>query len=570
MDIPEGVIDLLMPQEDVADSGMHRPNDSVSGWDVPNMADDKECLTPGSQFHITINPEEVGGIVELPFELEIDKEEAEELEDKIHDALEEVLAPYFNKEALGLTDIPAGRVGGDVLGNSGVPQPPGLSREQGDDEETDLFGAVELIEPDQSLPSKNQKYQEEESCDSDDFDFMEYLFEESEKMAKHIQNLQNTFISLGMKDEANKLYGIVLRAQNIESLVAAYQQAKTALESAGAAGTVKMDYDYTLVGEVSFLFEGGRWTYDHSIVPEISNPTVEDIASGKDDPSDWIWGMDKQYTKMIQGLASSYNNDVLGGVIYLYDNRATGSFDATYPSEIPAVFNEAYNALKDALGAASLPDLETKLAEMSAPSVPEQPSTELPTTVPESSPEPGRVTWETHEYGLAPLKAPWEAWAAANSQDPSLEGFLAWHDASQEQLGIRTKSKTLAFLSGEAGEKKDTGMPEPVSERPIASPVSREESITEPEEAPVEAVLETTIREILDGKALGRRTDNKMERYLERVGGSKDNLKPLIDQIIMQTKPADLLEMLQDPEKKYRAVLRKARQATRRKLLGEG
>ena len=61
-----------------------------------------------------------------------------------------------------------------------------------------------------------------------------------------------------------------------------------------------------------------------------------------------------------------------------------------------------------------------------------------------------------------------------------------------------------------------------------------------------------------------------MRRYLERVGGSEEDLNPLIDQIVLQTKPAELFEMLRDPEKKYRSVLRQARRATRTKLLGEG
>jgi hypothetical protein len=541
-ELPEGVIDLLMPKEDTADSGMHRPNDQVSGWDVPNMADDNE--------------------------------------------LEEDDDDDIRKEALGLTDIPAGRIGGDVLGNPGVPQPPGLSREEGDDEETDLFGAKELIEPDESIPSKNHKYKTEKPNNENDgeLNFLDYLFQEAGKMAylKHVYNLKIALSSLGLNKESSKAGSLIRMAQDIESVIATYIQSKTALENAARRNAVKMDYDVGfLTGEVSFLFENGRWTYDHSIAPDIGgNPTVDDIASGKVDPTFWGGsaimpgsGMSPQYRKLIMGLSAGHSKDVAGGVIYLYNNRGTGTFDATFPQEIPSTFYSSYEEAARMLGATSFEDLESKVEEFMKPSVPEQPTVaEEPTVIEDSAPiaKQEEVTWENHEYGLSSIKEPWEAYASRENLDSSLNGFLAWHDANYKELGIPTKDKVLAFLSGAAGEKKSTQMPEPGSSMPIAQPISKQEDSTGTKSTPVEEVLETTIREILDGKALGRETDNKMEKFLERAGGSKEDLKPLIDQIIMQTKPADLLEMLQDPERKYRAVLRQARKATRRKLLGEG
>lgn len=55
---------------------------------------------------------------------------------------EEIDEEGLTKEALGLTDIPTSIDGGEVLNFPGTPQNPGLSREQGDDEETDYFGAA--------------------------------------------------------------------------------------------------------------------------------------------------------------------------------------------------------------------------------------------------------------------------------------------------------------------------------------------------------------------------------------------------------------------------------------------
>jgi hypothetical protein len=55
----------------------------------------KKCETPEAVFSIKIKPTKVGCEVKLPFKLDLSKEEAEKLEDKIHDAFENVLKDYF-------------------------------------------------------------------------------------------------------------------------------------------------------------------------------------------------------------------------------------------------------------------------------------------------------------------------------------------------------------------------------------------------------------------------------------------------------------------------------------------
>ena len=55
-----------------------------------------ECLTPGAVYHIEIKPKQVGVNVRLPISLSIGRTEAKEMENKIHDALEEILAPFFS------------------------------------------------------------------------------------------------------------------------------------------------------------------------------------------------------------------------------------------------------------------------------------------------------------------------------------------------------------------------------------------------------------------------------------------------------------------------------------------
>ena len=60
------------------------------------MALETKCLTPDANFVTSINPRAIATTVVLPFELEIDKEEAVILEKLIHNQLELVLRSYFN------------------------------------------------------------------------------------------------------------------------------------------------------------------------------------------------------------------------------------------------------------------------------------------------------------------------------------------------------------------------------------------------------------------------------------------------------------------------------------------
>ena len=59
------------------------------------MANKTKCLTSGAVFHIYIDKESVSVKADLPFELEVDDEEAEILEILIHNQLELVLRSYF-------------------------------------------------------------------------------------------------------------------------------------------------------------------------------------------------------------------------------------------------------------------------------------------------------------------------------------------------------------------------------------------------------------------------------------------------------------------------------------------
>ena len=62
-----------------------------------NEAVRTECQTGGAVYKIDISEDNITAVVNLPFELQLDKDEAKLLESNIHNALELVMAPYFKK-----------------------------------------------------------------------------------------------------------------------------------------------------------------------------------------------------------------------------------------------------------------------------------------------------------------------------------------------------------------------------------------------------------------------------------------------------------------------------------------
>ena len=54
-----------------------------------------DCETPDANFSIKISDDSIECTVKLPFNLNLNKKEAENLEKTIHNSLETVLAKYF-------------------------------------------------------------------------------------------------------------------------------------------------------------------------------------------------------------------------------------------------------------------------------------------------------------------------------------------------------------------------------------------------------------------------------------------------------------------------------------------
>ena len=61
------------------------------------MANSTKCLTPGTRFITVIDGDVVSIEARLPFELDIDEEEAVVLETLLHNLVEATLRPYFKK-----------------------------------------------------------------------------------------------------------------------------------------------------------------------------------------------------------------------------------------------------------------------------------------------------------------------------------------------------------------------------------------------------------------------------------------------------------------------------------------
>lgn len=63
------------------------------------MASETKCLTPGAWFHTRVTSSWVSVNVDLGRVIELSSEEAELIEDLIHNQLELVLRPYFKETA---------------------------------------------------------------------------------------------------------------------------------------------------------------------------------------------------------------------------------------------------------------------------------------------------------------------------------------------------------------------------------------------------------------------------------------------------------------------------------------
>jgi len=58
---------------------------------------ERKCKTPGANYHIHIQDRNVRCDVALPIALNLDEQGAKRLTDRIHDAMEAVLAEYFSE-----------------------------------------------------------------------------------------------------------------------------------------------------------------------------------------------------------------------------------------------------------------------------------------------------------------------------------------------------------------------------------------------------------------------------------------------------------------------------------------
>lgn len=137
----------------------------------------------------------------------------------------------IQKEALGLTDVPASLHGGEVLDFQGIPENPGLSRELGDDEETDYFGAEAVGVDD--MPPENYR----EGIEA----LAKLLNEDNLRLKSIIKSANNVKLFV---DKTNKEGAMINELDKLEKILR--QNGKTAeanfiqsiKKEAGTAGSV--------------------------------------------------------------------------------------------------------------------------------------------------------------------------------------------------------------------------------------------------------------------------------------------------------------------------------------------
>ena len=72
------------------------------------MALETKCQTPGLELRTMIGKRILSISATLPFRLDIDDTEAEVLEKNLHNMLELVLKPYFNKQQSVIDELEGG------------------------------------------------------------------------------------------------------------------------------------------------------------------------------------------------------------------------------------------------------------------------------------------------------------------------------------------------------------------------------------------------------------------------------------------------------------------------------
>lgn len=489
----------------------------------------------------------------------------------------------LEKEATGLTSIPASLYGGELLQQPGIPQPPGQSREFGDDEEVEYFLASAPLDH----PPKTKRLQEvyEYSEEDEEDDFFDFLSGEAmghpKEYLKHVANLHKELLKLGISEEAIKLHYILKKAdvyatEAAKDTIERYIFARNNVIEAAKRGRIQVDYDpsWGLMDEVSFEFAGehnagGMWWYNHGAFSFAKR--VTDIVSGEEDPS--LWGLQPHQLEIINELARKYRSDLLGGLVFLerhameegatldgvdapaalyldaYNSmRRVGSIDITDPKDLSQI-----KELRFSFEAPEQLDVlvnQYVIAKNIAPAVEQE-------RAPAAKPAPTEESWEGYEE----LREPWIAYAQANNLGIQLNDLLEWFSVKGPALGLTNRSQVLAYLTGaslEESPRRRIGVPEPPSEVP-------------PESLPVEEnaqdLLVSSIERIIKDKGIGvgRGADMRMEQYVVRESGSPYKYEPLARAIIENTDPDLLQEVLTNKEDLDRLVLRLARRAVRKR-----
>ena len=388
----------------------------------------------------------------------------------------------LKKDALGLTSIPQSINGGELLQLPGAPQPPGLSREVGDDEETDFFGAN-----DDSFsfhPRNDEKVIDKKEKPSKAF--FDFLFtnkseinensgeEKGIKMKALLENLENSLKKIGAIEKDENLVALA-------AVPALILEIPIALVGLGL-------YHYLKDPKVPREEKNSA----QSVADEL-NKIMEDgkkLGLTLEDFKDMINGR-KEEQLLLQGV----------------NRRRTQKGEPSHSDEdgqkILALLKRAH-AIAESLKETSKSHAVTE----------EQPKVPVDRTTIAK----GWGSYATSDIKEKVKKA-WDAWVAANPDagyDASFYSWVAWYKAEKNKAG-KDLSPEEVISALQLEEKGPTGQPPTAEAGEGAEDTPAEESPVDTREALVEFLTKIEDDTKIVG-LLGVR-HRRAKRQIRRAGG---------------------------------------------------
>lgn len=475
----------LVPPEDVA-SGQHQPS-GENLWAVPSFADD-------------------------------DIEDDEDIK----------------KEALGLTSVPQSLYGGEVLTLPGSPQPPGLSREMGDDEETDLFGAESDIVDAPPEHYKEQRYPSDSKKDMPAESFFDFLFTnnklESENSSIKDNNMKKALFDLAInlkkigEKEAAKIiskaqvtdmdleYRDQARTEYKDKYKSYFGQSRVPSEEVNRlTEVVKNDFYNKFIKRLKYIDRKNSARTDE--IEQLFSDIIMDLTS--DTPQN---ANIEQYSRALLEAATRFLHKINKNNREVWKNR--------YQNE--TLYNVYTNHIE------KMKDLKRSLISLSAPS--QAPADQKDTGSYESERQPTSsyaTGWESY-ISKTPdgekVRDAWIQWSSGvEGYTPDFSSWVSWYNQKVKELGRHLSvNEVVNSLSDSPSqmvakpEEEGTAVPEsPQGEQQGRQEGMEERDIAVEDSDSVRRNIEQIIADVFSGKyrLRGPFTQATAKRRIRRLGG---------------------------------------------------